>query len=344
MKQASSLCLATLCLLIFGASLPGVSQAGALSDMEQCMLQAMKTAGDDMTMGQARAMCKKQAKDATAGQTAQQKPQERVLDRRLAVDQSNILKPFTLMAHKPNYFLFAAYNTSGYNPTVYREQFSDEAIEFQQTEVQFQISLKVPLAVKLFHDKASLWGAYTNRSFWQVYDKLDSSPFRETNHEPEIWLQFDAAWKFWGIENRANSMGLVHQSNGRGGVLSRSWNRVFANFVFERGQFAFSVKPWVRIPEDRADDDNPNITDYLGHGEITAAYKWGENTFSLMFRNQLESGFQRGAVQFGWSFPLWNYKYVKGYFQYFNGYGLSLIDYDEYANVFGIGISLTDWL
>ena len=61
-------------------------------------------------------------------------------------------------------------------------------------------------------------------------------------------------------------------------------------------------------------------------------------------RNQLESGFERGAVELGWSFPVLDYPYLKGYVQYFYGYGESLIDYDRRANRLGIGISITDWL
>jgi len=105
----------------------------------------------------------------------------------------------------------------------------------------------------------------------------------------------------------------------------------------------FSFKPWFRISEDDS-DDNPDITDYLGHYEIRAAYKWKEYVFSAMSRNNLESGFENGAVKLGWTFPLWNYPYLKGYVQYFTGYGESLIDYDQYVNRIGIGISLTDWL
>jgi phospholipase A1 len=63
-----------------------------------------------------------------------------------------------------------------------------------------------------------------------------------------------------------------------------------------------------------------------------------------MSRNNLQSGFESGAVELSWSFPLWNYPYLKGYVQYFSGYGESLIDYDQYVNRIGIGVSLTDWL
>ena len=82
----------------------------------------------------------------------------------------------------------------------------------------------------------------------------------------------------------------------------------------------------------------------MGNGELRTAYKWKDNTFSLMLRNCLESGFSRGTVELGWSFPLWKYPYFKGYVQYFNGYGESLLDYNEHANSIGAGVLLTDWL
>ena len=41
-------------------------------------------------------------------------------------------------------------------------------------EIQFQISLKVPLAVDLFGDRMDIYAAYTNRSFWQAYSREPS--------------------------------------------------------------------------------------------------------------------------------------------------------------------------
>jgi phospholipase A1 len=247
------------------------------------------------------------------------------------------------MTHKPNYILIGAYNGSGYDPKLWQEAYNEPDLQWEDTEAQFQLSVKFPLLVNLFDDTFDIYGAYTNRSFWQIYDE-DSAPFRETNHEPEVWVQFHPGWELWGFKNTWNSFGLNHQSNGQGGVLSRSWNRVFAWFTVERGNLAMSIKPWYRIPESDSSDDNPDIGDFMGHYELSASYKWGENVFSLMSRNNLESGFSKGAVQASWSFPLWDWPYLKGYVQWFSGYGQSLIEYDQYANTIGVGFSLTDWL
>jgi phospholipase A1 len=313
----------------------GVVQA---DDLTECMTNRMQQANDEMTVGELRLQCQKQLRD---GSFVTEDKQVAVVSERLRLDRQNVLAPFTLMAHKPNYILVATYNSSGYNPDPYREQYKNPSLELDDTEAQFQVSIKTPLAIGLF-DTFDIYAAYTNRSFWQVYNDDISSPFRETNHEPEIWAQFNPNWEFHGFTNTANMVGFVHQSNGQGGNLSRSWNRIYANFVVEKDNLALAFKPWYRIPDD--DDDNPDIKDYMGNYELRGAYKWGKNVFSVMSRNNLQSGFSKGAVELSWSFPLWSYPYMKGYIQYFNGYGESLIDYNQYTNQIGIGFALTDWL
>jgi len=61
-----------------------------------------------------------------------------------------------------------------------------------------------------------------------------------------------------------------------------------------------------------------------------------------MIRDNLDFSDNHGALQLGWSFPVTNK--VKGYVQWFNGYGESLIDYNSYSNSIGVGIKLSDWL
>ena len=329
-------------LFIVITGLTGIVLSGSVTadDQQACMTKMLQHSSDYTTVGEIRARCAEQTEDQSLEEPDSQPV---VVIDRLEEDKKNVLQPFTLMAHKPNYILAGAYNSQGYDATLFQEQYRDPSIEFDDTEAQFQISIKTPLWVGLF-DKVDIYGAYTNRSFWQVYNSGLSSPFRETDHEPEIWAQFTPAWEIFGFKNLANSIGFVHQSNGQGGVLSRSWNRVYANFVFARGNFAIGFKPWIRLSEGTSNDDNPDITDYLGHYELRAGYKWNEQVFSVMSRNNLESGFDRGAFEFAWSFPLWKYPYLKGYIQYFRGYGESLIDYNHRVHRIGIGVSLTDWL
>lgn len=298
-------------------------------------------ADDTMTIGQLRQQCLDELALATTTSSEQESPTGQGLER-IQVDKSNILKPFTLMAHKPNYLLLGTYNSVGYNSEHYQEQYQRDNIETDNYEVHYQFSLKAPIFIDAFDSSIDIYAAYTNRSFWQIWN--NSGPFRESNHEPEVWLQHQPNYEIFGFRNIFNAVGFNHQSNGQGGVLSRSWNRIFAWFGFEKNNLVLGLKPWIRIKEDADDDDNPDITDYLGHFELTAAYKYDDHVFSAMSRNNLESGFSRGAFQFSWSFPLGDYPYFKGYMQYFTGYGESLIDYDQYVNRIGIGLLLTDWL
>lgn len=263
---------------------------------------------------------------------------------RIAVDKSNIHKPFTLMAHRPNYLLPVSYNNQSWESSLYRHTSGEEELDVNNTEVQFQLSIKMPLAIDIFNADIDAYAGYTINSFWQAYNSDNSAPFRETNHQPEAWLQRRSNLSLGPLKNAVNAVGFIHHSNGQGGDLSRSWNRVYATFGFELGDLAFVIKPWIRIEESESEDNNPDIKDYYGHGEMLLAYERGKHTFSLLSRNNLESGFSKGAVELGWSFPLYRYNYLRGYIQYFQGYGESLIDYNHFINRISMGLLLTDYL
>lgn len=309
-------------------------------DFEQCMRDKMAIAGDNVTIGTLRRQCQKQL----IGNQAPKPADSGAVVQRLEQEKKNVLRPFSILPHRPNFILPAAYNSKGYNAEHHQVANGDKDYSFDPTEAQFQISIKSPLLVGLFDQPLDVYAAYTNHSFWQVYNHDISAAFRETNHEPELWLQYNPKWEIFGIVNTSNSLGFNHQSNGQSSVLSRSWNRIFASTVFQYGDLGLSITPWYRIPESANHDDNPDITRYLGHYEIAAVYKIADHTLSLMTRNSLESEFKRGALQFSWSFPLGNWPYLRGYVQYYTGYGESLIDYDQYSNRLGVGLSLTDWL
>ena len=268
----------------------------------------------------------------------QEASEQSVMAREWDLDVKSRSRRFVIRPYRPNYVLPLAYNNS---PNMDSSLDLDPKARPQHTEAKFQISFKVKLWEDILGKDMDLWFAYTQLAFWQVYNKQFSSPFRETNYEPELLLNFRTDYNLFGLKGRMINLGLNHQSNGRSQPLSRSWNRVVANFGFERGRFNLLLKTWYRIPENDTDDDNPDIDKYMGYGELWGSYYWKKQRFALMMRNNLRPSGNKGAVQLEWSFPL--ARYISGYLQYFNGYGESLIDYNKSVNRFSVGFMLTDW-
>jgi len=331
----------------FLATLAYTNRVEAISELEQCVLKAIETADDNITIGEIKSRCMEQlgqqserSQAVEKGESPEAAPKS-ALTARIKEEKETRERPFVITPHRPNYILPLAY-TSSPNEDPWQKAFPGENTSMQNVEVKFQISWKFPVISDIYKDNGDLYFAYTNRSIWQAYNSDISSPFRSSDHEPEAWLAFENDWEFLGFKNRLINVGAVHQSNGRAGTLSRSWNRLYATFVFERKNFYFSIKPWFRIPEDDDDDDNPDIWKYMGHGEFQGVYKLEGHTFGLLFRNNLYADENKGAIQVDWSFPL--YQKIRGYVQYFNGYGESLIDYNASSNSLGVGIQLTDWL
>ncbi len=248
---------------------------------------------------------------------------------------------FQLKPHGPNFVLPAKYSDSPNNTPLQGSLLQPDQ-NLDPVEAKLQLSFKVKAIEGVFSDRADLWMGFTGTSYWQAYNSSISASFRETNYEPEAMLVFRTDYNLAGLRGRFINLGLAHQSNGRPEGLSRSWNRVYVQWGFERGNFALLVRPWYRIPESAATDDNPDIEDYMGSGDLLAAYKDGGHTYSVLLRNNLKGASNRGAVQVDWSFPI-NGR-LRGYVQYFNGYGESLIDYNHSQQSLGVGVSLMDWM
>jgi phospholipase A1 len=217
-----------------------------------------------------------------------------------------------------------------------------------KSEAVFQLSFKAKVWQDILGTDADLWVAYTQRSFWQVYAVDESSPFRETDYEPEALLNFRTRVSLLGLTARFVQLGVNHQSNGQTEPLSRSWNRVVANVGIERGDLSLLVKGWYRIPESARSDDNPRIHAYAGYGELWAYYRLSRHRVAVMLRDNLDFDRNRGAIQLEWSFPLFRTTWstpaaVAGYVQCFLGYGESLLDYDHRVNRVGVGFAIAEW-
>jgi phospholipase A1 len=288
----------------------------------------------------------KTLKDA-AGNAMQEKSDTGVmsdlLDRYMAAEKAVFSFSGSFVAYRPTYILPATWvKNPNQNPSSPRLGRTGYDYELEREEAKYQISFKVPLLTGLLNDRTTLWFGYTQQSYWQVYNQDDSAPFRETNFEPEIFLRYQNDWDIGPGTLNGMTLGFNHQSNGQSEPRSRSWNRIIATAAYSYNRWLFMLQPWYRIPEG-SNDDNPDIERYLGHANYHVVYKLTEDrTFSLRLMNNLRSDDNKTSVEFGYSFPMGDT--IKGFFQYYNGYGESLIDYNHRIQRFGIGIMLNDWL
>jgi phospholipase A1 len=267
-----------------------------------------------------------------------------LLDRRWELAKDSKLGTFHLRAYKPVYLLPMFWTSDKYqlptSPNLNNTVSSPQSLD--SSELKFQISLKTKVAENLFDDNGDLWVGYTQSSRWQAYNAKNSRPFRETNYEPEAMLVFRNNYHIGDWRGRMSAISLNHQSNGRTDPLSRSWNRVILNFGLDRENWALVLRPWFRIKEDAADDNNSDIEDYMGRGDATLVYSRNGHELALMARHSLRTGDRsHGALQFDWGFPISNQ--LRGHLQVFDGYGESLIDYNHKATYIGLGVSLLEW-
>jgi phospholipase A1 len=257
-------------------------------------------------------------------------------DKRISIDD--------VQPHRPTYVLVGKWtnhvNTQPSSPLP--DHTVPAPIPFNDDELAFQLSFKSELVSRHDFDRKylglsnlRLWFAYTQQAFWQLYNPRLSRPFRETNYEPEIILTFSTGnqedgWKLLNL-------GIVHESNGRPLPQSRSWNRLYAQGGWEWGRFSVLGRAWWRFPENPSKDDNPDIQDYLGRGDVQLRWQFDDDkAMSLLVRHAFQSG--RGFAQLDWT----SRKLVgaaRVYVQATSGFGESLIDYNFRQNTFGIGFA-----
>ena len=258
------------------------------------------------------------------------------LDMRISSEIDAADNPYAIAPHRPNYILPLAYDSSPTNK------------ELDNVEIKFQTSFRVPIWTEILGEKSHLFFAYKNKSLWQAYNSDISAPFRETNHEAELFLVFLTHYRFFNLNNRVAGIGFSHESNGQSGLLSRSWNRLYANFLFEQeNNYYVGLKAWYRIPESKKEDpldpkgdDNPSIERYLGNFELTVLKRLKKHSFSVKLHNNLRAD-NKGSIQLDYTYPIGGP--FRGYVQIFNGYGESLIDYNHSTQRIGFGILLGDW-
>ena len=199
-------------------------------------------------------------------------------------------------------------------------------------ELHFEFSFERPITYDALGLGEKFSFAYTQNSWWQITQ--DSAPFRESNYRPELYVSAPVPFA------DELKIGALHESNGKGGAESRSWNKAYVQSTWSAGGFSITPRAWYAFWLDRTNED---IADYMGYGDLRASYTFGKQRLSALWRNNLHfDGSNRGAIELNYSFPIFNSGFY-GYLRYFNGYGESLADYKRSVNKIGAGLSFVEF-
>lgn len=262
---------------------------------------------------------------------------------------------FKLRAYAPQIVAVEHGNRMNNRPASPAQRAAPEEIN-QKNEVRIQISLRTKLASGLFTPKGSqaqdsLWAAYTQNSYWQLFNKADSNPFRTTDHQPEVFYIYPSTYQLpldWKL--RYTGIGVRHHSNGQRNPWSRSWNSAYVMAGAEyKDRWIVQLKAWDQISSISNNNDNPDIQKYWGNTEVKLGWLLdARNSFSLTARGSAFAGHGYGSGRLEWFHALGSKWFgqksnLQFYVQLFSGYGESLIDYNFKRTSLSVGLSLLEF-
>lgn len=196
-------------------------------------------------------------------------------------------------------------------------------------DIRFELGMQFSLFphVDDFSALAPLKFGYSQRSWWDIAES--SAPFREHNYNPEIFWDFERARQVFGRESSVGLLdqaGFEHQSNGRDGFESRSWDRLYVQKKFRFSEmFAWTVKVWDVV---NLGDFNKDIEDYLGNVEITTHIDLN-NWAAIDLRTSKGDETSKISYQLDLSIPMSRWVNSRFFISYHDGYGEALVSYDQ---------------
>lgn len=202
------------------------------------------------------------------------------------------------------------------------------------SDIFFQFSIRHRITKSWLPFQSFLYLTYTQKSFWNVYES--SSPFRDNNYNPGIGIG-----RYLILNNKlkgAFTLQLEHESNGRGGAESRSWN--YVNFS---GKYFYnmrtSIKAEALIPFVDG-ENNKDLLRYRGYGTISIDHIDKRNLWWFSLKLRPRDKFVNFNTEFSVAYKVsskWN-QYLMLHF--YNGYGESLLDYKEFTSMVRIGFTI----
>ncbi|NAS12186.1 phospholipase A [Poritiphilus flavus] len=212
----------------------------------------------------------------------------------------------------------------------------NEDITSETSDAKFEIGFKQRLTNVDLPWDVFPFITYRQKSFWNIY--LESFPFRETNYNPALGL----AKLFVNDEGIQSGLWFAfeHESNGRDGENSRSWNYFALQYFKPYGtDWQFRAKVWIPAGDL---SDNEDITSFRGFFALGATYSPVKNLFFDMDIQPAYDDKLTGFIKAGLSFKISKNSNQFVYLQYFGGYSEDLFNYNQDVSNLRIGIAFKD--
>lgn len=177
-----------------------------------------------------------------------------------------------------------------------------------------------------------LYLSYSQTSLWDLGEL--SKPFTDTSYRPRLFFaNYDLGRVLDGRVRVGVEAGVGHESNGKEGEESRSFNMLYVRPMLTLGNpdgLRFYAAPLIH--NYIADSENPDLDDYRGYVDwLMGVGSKGGLDFWATLRKGHRSDF--GSIELNASYPLSKLSGgdLNGWLtlQYFNGYGESLLDYSR---------------
>jgi outer membrane phospholipase A len=201
------------------------------------------------------------------------------------------------------------------------------------SDVKFQISLAIRLTDAVLPWNSFLFLMYTQKTFWNVFQ--ESLPMRDLNFNPGIgWTK-----PFFNKDRYVGKLTLMleHESNGRDGDDSRSWNRIsISGSTLIDEWLMVHAKFWIPIIDGQ---NNKDILKYCGIYQSGFVVTTPNKEFSWGLTLVKRSGFNLNFnTIWEMSWRVSDKTNLNLFAQYYNGYGENLIDYKQFHSRFRVGI------
>ena len=202
------------------------------------------------------------------------------------------------------------------------------------SDVKFQISISQRLTKSVLPFDSYLYLYFSQKTLWNVFE--ESMPMHDLNFNPGIGLARLIIVK--GRVIGKMSLTLEHESNGRDGEASRSWNKIsFGGAAFIDRNFMVHAKFWIPIIDGA---NNRDILKYsgifqTGFQAVSDNRRW---VFSATYIKRKNWNPFSANIQLDLGFRIHHNSNQFIFLQYYNGYGECLLDYNKYHSRLRVGL------